>query len=217
MTDHSARCVRGEGTRERLLRAAERVFADKGYRAATVREITEAAGANVAAVNYHFGGKHDLYLELFRDRIESMAAIRQAARAQARGGDPVEDLRRVTAAFVRSWFGLMLGEEREGRGRFPTLVMREIGDPGPAYPVLLDRLIRPTHEMFQGLILRAHPDLGPDRATLCAASLLGQVIHFVRARRVLETLLGRECDEAMAERICEHVVSFTLGGVGVTP
>src|SRR5262245_49952634 len=54
-------------TRQQLLEAAADVFADAGYRAATVREICERAGANIAAVNYHFGDKEKLYRAVLRD------------------------------------------------------------------------------------------------------------------------------------------------------
>ena len=55
-------------TRERILDSAEALFAQKGFRAVSVREITSAARCNLAAVNYHFGNKESLYLEVFRSR-----------------------------------------------------------------------------------------------------------------------------------------------------
>ena len=58
--------VGSEETRRQLLEAAGAVFAEVGFRDATVREICKRAGANVAAVNYHFGDKETLYLEVLR-------------------------------------------------------------------------------------------------------------------------------------------------------
>ena len=58
-----------EDTRERILDEAEILFAGQGYHAVSVREITSAAQCNLAAVNYHFGNKHNLYLEVFRSRV----------------------------------------------------------------------------------------------------------------------------------------------------
>jgi len=52
----------GTDTKERLLRAASKVFAQRGYREATIAEICHKAGSNVAAVNYHFGGKDAVYI-----------------------------------------------------------------------------------------------------------------------------------------------------------
>ena len=55
-------------TRDKLIEAAGSVFAERGYRAATIREICRRAGANVAAVNYTFGDKMGLYTEVLRCR-----------------------------------------------------------------------------------------------------------------------------------------------------
>ncbi|HOO89889.1 MAG TPA: TetR family transcriptional regulator, partial [Syntrophales bacterium] len=55
-------------TRERLLKSAEMLFAQKGYYGVSVREITHVAKCNLAAVNYHFGNKKTLYLNVFRER-----------------------------------------------------------------------------------------------------------------------------------------------------
>jgi len=60
-------------TRDRLLEEAEPLFAERGFEATSVRDITAAAGANLAAVNYHFGGKDKLYREVFRRRLTALA------------------------------------------------------------------------------------------------------------------------------------------------
>ena len=66
-------------TRERLLDAAETVFAKKGYPSASVRDITGAAGCNVASVNYHFGSKKGLYREVFKRRLGELRDLRISA------------------------------------------------------------------------------------------------------------------------------------------
>ena len=65
-------------TRQRLLHVAERLFAERGFRYVTVREICRAAGANVAAVNYHFGDKLGLYREIVQSAVERMRATSAA-------------------------------------------------------------------------------------------------------------------------------------------
>ena len=79
MIEHSARLRKTteedghESTRRRLLEAAEVIFAEKGFKHANVREICQQAGANVAAVNYHFGGKEQLYIETVRHAYQSLS------------------------------------------------------------------------------------------------------------------------------------------------
>src|SRR5262249_56597881 len=68
-------CVRGRSpdqTRQRLLAAASELFAAQGYHGTTVREIAQRAGVNLAAGNYHFGSKRELYLEVLRAYFQSL-------------------------------------------------------------------------------------------------------------------------------------------------
>ena len=76
---------RDRETRERVLKAAAQLFADRGFKKVTVRDICRAARANVAAVNYHFGDKGGLYREVLQLAIETMRATNDAARAAGRG------------------------------------------------------------------------------------------------------------------------------------
>ncbi|MDF2232243.1 TetR/AcrR family transcriptional regulator [Albimonas sp. CAU 1670] len=86
------------GTRQRILAAAEQLFAERGVAGATMRAVTSLAGANMAAVNYHFGNKDNLAIEVFRDvarrtaraRLDRLAAVEAAAEAEGRRAQVVE-------------------------------------------------------------------------------------------------------------------------------
>src|SRR5437762_1709857 len=120
-------------TRQRLLDAAGEVFADHGFRAATVRDICRRAGANVAAVNYHFGDKEKLYLEVLREshRCASEKYGDVGAAAALSGAKPEEKLR----AHVRSFLLRIFDSGRPAwHGR---LMSREMIDPSPALDVLV--------------------------------------------------------------------------------
>ncbi len=75
-------------TRQRLLTAAERLFADRGFKKVTVREICLAARANVAAVNYHFGDKLGLYREVLQVGDRRDARDQRPPRARPASGTP---------------------------------------------------------------------------------------------------------------------------------
>src|ERR1700741_2365822 len=75
-------------TRSRLLQAGARLFAERGFARVTVRDICTKADANVAAVNYHFGGKDGLYQAVMRKAIDTMQATTEAARAARRDAPP---------------------------------------------------------------------------------------------------------------------------------
>ena len=94
-----------DDTRRRILQAAGRIFADRGFDAATIKQITDAAKANVAAVNYHFGSKRRLYLEVLRLALPD---IRQWPFHTIPGSGPKEELR----SFISTVLSSMLGEDR---------------------------------------------------------------------------------------------------------
>src|SRR5882672_3038136 len=85
--------LRDRETRERVLRSAAQLFADRGFKKVTIRDICRAARANVAAVNYHFGDKGGLYREVLQLAIETMRATTEAAREAGRGQPADERLR----------------------------------------------------------------------------------------------------------------------------
>ena len=88
-------------TRDRLLRAAEALFAERGYGNVTVRDICHEARANVAAVNYYFGDKLGLYREVLQTAIDAVRATTEAGREAGIGHPPEEKLRRYIAVFLR--------------------------------------------------------------------------------------------------------------------
>jgi AcrR family transcriptional regulator len=204
------------GTRERLLAAAERLFAEHGYGGTSVRDVTEAAGANVAAVNYHFGGKEQLYLEVFGARTAEMTELRERALACATGDDPRRDLAAVLKVFVGSCLRNLLSHG--GSDCFPRLVFREMAAPGPAFEYLVANIVEPNNQALRGAVQRGMPGISEQQALLCVASVFGQMLHFVRARRMIERLGGRTYDPEFVDELCEHVVRFSLGGIeGVAP
>ena len=75
-------------TRDRILDAAQKLFSEKGLDATSVRDITAEAGCNVAAVNYHFGGKENLYLEAFRAMLGPLRDQRMAMMGELLARDP---------------------------------------------------------------------------------------------------------------------------------
>lgn len=196
-------CGRADaGTRERILQAATALFAARGYRATTVRRITERAKANVAAVHYHFGGKEGLYLTLLREKASAIRTLR----LEAIRGRP--DLESALRSFVESFFS---GHE-EGAEEM-ELFFREMVSPGPGFDILTKELIAPIWVEFSELLLREAPGMTPERARFCLASLIGQLAHFVRVRRGFPALFGREYDDDALKDITEHVVRFSLWGI----
>ncbi|SBV36249.1 Transcriptional regulator, TetR family [uncultured Stenotrophomonas sp.] len=108
-------------TKDRILGAAEELFAQYGFAGTSLRQVTSHADVNIAAVNYHFGSKENLVNEVFRRRMDEMTAARLDQLEQARSTRP-GDLRAVLAAFVEP--ALAMAQDRQSGGAFVRVIAR---------------------------------------------------------------------------------------------
>lgn len=138
---------RGERARTRLMSEAGKVFAEKGYAAASTREICAAAGLNVAAIHYHFGGKDDLYRAVLLVPISGIAD--QLAGFDAPGLNLAQSLQHLLGVFV--------GEDgaRDSVAQVGTrLYLREMIEPTPVFAQAVGQHIGPVHEAIARLFAR---------------------------------------------------------------
>ena len=165
-------------TKDRLLDAAEELFASRGYDEVSIRELAAAAEVNVAAVNYHFQGKDNLYHEVIlrrfvQQRDKTLAALERAT-AEA-GGRPTLD--GVIAALVREYLQGTLGA---AGGGFLSFMAREMqGSRCPAHDALFREMVAPVFAAFSRALTLARPGLRPEDLTWIIASIVGQIHHFV--------------------------------------
>jgi TetR/AcrR family transcriptional regulator, regulator of cefoperazone and chloramphenicol sensitivity len=194
-------------TRERLLKAAERLFADRGFKKVTVRDICRVARANVAAVNYHFGDKLGLYREVMQSAINGMRDTNDAARQAGLGQSPEEQLRRYIAIFVHRLL-------TPGNDTIHKLLNREMNDPTPALDALVEQGVRPRVEYLSGLIA-AIIDCEPgDQAVLrCVASLQAQTISYLPNPIAARLGFSTKPTAANLAEIAEHIAEFSLAGI----
>ena len=108
-------------TKDRILHAAEELFAQQGFASTSLRQVTSRADVNIAAVNYHFGSKDNLVNEVFRRRMDVMSAQRLEALRQAVATAPGQ-LEPVLAAFVEP--ALAMAQDRHGGGAFIRVIAR---------------------------------------------------------------------------------------------
>ncbi len=202
----------GGATRERLLDAAEKLFASRGFISTSVRDITSEAACNVAAVNYHFGGKDKLYLETFRRRMVTMRdeRIRTLHERLAAAG-PERDLQFVLRAIVSAVME-PLTDEVSGP-RVTELIWRELLDRRLPAEVFLDEAIDPTWGAYVEALREVCPQLDQKTARQCVQSIVGQVAHALQIRRLYESVPARRSHVATLQRLADHIVQFSLGGI----
>jgi AcrR family transcriptional regulator len=196
-------------TRQHLLEAAGRVFADVGYRAATVREICERAGANIAAVNYHFGDKEQLYQAVLQETYQT-AIKKYPADYGLRANATAEERLR---AFVHS---LLLRIFSEGpSARHGKLMAREMMEPTGALDAIVREDIRPMSALLVSIVSELL-GAGADDATkrLCANSVVSQALFYHHCRPVVVRLHpDLKFDRAGIERLTEHITRFSLAAI----
>src|SRR5438067_941096 len=195
-------------TRERLLKAAAQLFADRGFKKVTIRDICKAAKANVASVNYHFGDKSGLYREVLQLAIDTMRATTDAARKAGEGLPVDERLRRYIGVSICRAMA-------SGSGVWiPRLIHRELTDPTPTFDTIVDQALRPRVDDLAAMvaeILGCEP--GDPRVSQCVASIHAQWMLFVPnpiASRFRAKLQLRTDDAA---RLADHISTFSLAGI----
>jgi AcrR family transcriptional regulator len=142
---------RGVLAREQLVAAATRIFAAKGYAAATTREICEAAGANVAAIHYYFGDKEGLY------RAVLMRPITEMADAFGRFDDPALSFEESMRMFLGPFLGDLARSDQCGDGLDAQVMrvhLREMIDPSKVFQEVIEQIVVPAHNALANVIAR---------------------------------------------------------------
>ena len=193
-------------TRAKLVAVAGEVFAEFGFQAATVRDICGRAGANVAAINYHFRDKLGLYTEVLRESISAnQGAIMQEVVTTAK--TPEDALRLLIAGILRR----MYGEDRPAWNF--RIMAHEMAQPTPALKHVIHQVLQPRYNQLRGIIGQIL-HLSPDHRTtrLSAHSVIGQVIHYIHARPVIGILWPDLNMNQLEDRelVANHIADFTL-------
>jgi len=194
-------------TRQRLIDAAAKLFADKGFQNVTVREICKASNANVAAVNYHFGDKAGLYRAVVTFAIQIMLETNELSQRAGDGLSPEEQLR----GFVRVFVSRLTGEGPNAW--IHRLMAREMERPTDVLDQVMQQVLKPRIEYLCGVI-GAIMQLAPadPRVFRCVTSL--QVQCLVAARpmpKPIAKALGTGPFDLDA--MINHIVDFSLGGM----
>lgn len=203
-------------TRERLLLAALKAFGKRDFDAVSTREIVAAAGVNISAISYHFGGKQGLYLAtaefLTAGMVSGMAASMATIRAQAEHC-PVADCAGLLDGFVRALVNnLLQGELANAAAGF---ILREQNRPTAAFDILFERLMHPLQQTFALLAARLLECPADSRhIKLLTHALMGQIIAFRGARTTILRQLGQDAfTSAEVDEIANLISQLTLGAI----
>jgi len=168
-----------QSTKDRLLDAAEVLFAGKDFADVSIRELATAADVNVAAVNYHFQGKENLYREVILRRFVAQRDSTLAALARVLDesqGHPRLD--HVIETLVGQYLNGALSEGEHAN--FLTLIAREMHTkPAGTHDDFFREMIAPIFLAFSQAMRTARPNIDPDELKWIIASIIGQIHHFI--------------------------------------
>ncbi|MCK5851200.1 MAG: CerR family C-terminal domain-containing protein [Kiritimatiellae bacterium] len=199
-------------TKMRVLEAACEVFAEKGYRDATVQEICVNAKANIAAVNYYFGSKEQLYMDVWQEVLDRFRSQYSVDIAEI--DDAGERLRQMIHQRIRHAF------DDGPAGRMRKIIHREMGDPSEMHAEIMERFMQPFVMLLVGTVAEI---IGTDPADVaahrCAFSIHSQIV-FLNIMRLkckthhIEMLLeSASPSEEQIDEMAEHVITFAMGGM----
>lgn len=193
-------------TKEKILDAAEELFADRGFASTSLRDITTAADVNLAAVNYHFGSKLDLLRAVFARRLGPVNAER-LSRLDALEDPDVED---VLRAFVAPLFK-RLREPGDGWAKFMQLVGRTHSDTNDEIRACLIEQIRVIAARFADALQATLPDLPSDVFSARFHFFVGAMAHTLAFCRhedmpLVSSLPGPDA-------ILDNLIDFAVAGL----
>lgn len=212
---------RGEETRTLILDTAEAMFVERGYSGVTMRALTAEAGVNLAAVNYHFGTKDALLLEVFRRG--SLSINRERARrlhaVEAAAGNRPPAVRDILRALfeppLRATFHSRRASSEGSAGGssiYMQFVARAVLDGPPQMRALIERDV--THlERFVEALSRALPDLPREDLLWRFHFAMGALHSIYHDLRRLDALSGGACDLGDVDATIDRVVDFAAAGL----
>lgn len=194
----------GPDTRAALLQAARHIFARRGYDGASIRAITQEAGANLGSVTYHFGSKGHLYEEVLESVLGPLAA--KVADATDVPGDSVDR----TVEVVKVFFGHL-----DRNPDLPHLMLQELAA-GKRPPPPVERFLRRVIGHFSQVVGEGQKrgEIRAGDPALLGLSCIIQPIHLTLVRAWLGVLRGVDpTDPARQRELVEHAVRFARAGL----
>ena len=201
---------KSEHSRTRLLDAAEALFAEKGFRDTSVREITTAAHCNVAAINYHFQNKDNLYKEVYVRRVRQLREARISAidGVMSRGREAT--LEELIGTYARSFLEPLM-EEPSGQAAM-MLMTREMNEPRLSKEIFFEEMVRPVQERLEGAVEILCPGIDRESAGQSIQAVVGQLLHYTRKRELYQANPNLPAPPE-TEVMVEHLVRFSSAGI----
>jgi AcrR family transcriptional regulator len=195
----------GNATRQKIIEVAGTLFAEKGYAETSSKEITERAGTNIAAVNYHFGSREKLYIAVLDEVDRRLIGLDILADLEASSLSPVDKLARIIDTII--------GGISDRAGWPVTLWARELLSPSPLFAVMLRDGVVPKFDILAGIVSEI-TGITDDRTAIlqCILNTLAPCILLATVNRDIDTPI-RELYQVSPQHLSENITVFALAGL----
>jgi AcrR family transcriptional regulator len=202
------------GSKRKLLDAAEQLFAEKGFEAVSVRDITQLAHANVAAVNYHFGSRENLLTMVMTRYMtpvneERIARLDALERKWSGKSVPLEE---IIDALVRPFVGQVRKSELSER-LFFKLMGRTFAQQGDGLPPQIEEQLKQVVQRFTRAFAKALPAVSPDDLAWRIHFMVGGMIHLLTHQDILQRLTNGTSGTPSMEAVIGRFIRFAAAGL----
>ena len=200
-------------TRERLLDAAEQLFAEHGIEATSLRTITTRAEANLASVNYHFGSKEELVKEVFARRVQPLnqERLRLLEECEREAGAESPSLECLIKAFITP--ALRLRQDPAQGGEHVLCLMGRIYSEPIQIRQTVFELFDEVIRRFPLAMRRVLPDLPPDELMWRLHFMVGAMAQTAIASEAIKEFTGGLCDPGDVDGTIERLTVFVAAGL----
>lgn len=197
-------------TKSRILDCAEELFSEQGLDRVSVRDITDAADVNIAAVSYHFGGKEELITAVFERRISPVNRARLAALDELESESQRKSLKveQIMDAFIRPAVDCCAGDEKGARA-FAKLFGRCMGETRPELEAWLRKQFKPVASRMEQVLIRALPDLSRGDVFWRMKFTFGALHHWMLTK---DKFLPEWAMKVDVEEQMKHLIAFAAAG-----
>ena len=193
-------------TKERILRVAERLFAEHGYDGVSMRALAAGAGVQLALLSYYFGNKLGVYRAVFERRIDPLSAQRRAAlRLVMERQHPPPSITDVLDALARPWVEL---RGQRGGEHYSRLIAREVGDPQESRRGIVADMLDPIAAEFIEAMEQALPDHPRAKVHWAYHFFIGALLLILANPARAQRLSGKLCRFDDSEALISEIVGF---------
>ena len=205
-----------EDARARLIDAAIKLFAEKGYEGTSVRDLATAAGVNVAAVSYHFGSKDALYTEALRSCLAPCGEMRERMQKHldaALKNRSCKSAEEALRGCIQNFLEVLVSPA----AKHSHLVMREQSEGKQRFEPVIREFFQPVGSILRAVIVMLAPGLPEMRVFMVISGIIGQCLHIYKARVSYRVLAGVDSHSPeyieMASKHIAHLTALGLRGL----